>query len=369
MNSLTCILELINGNLLTGSSDGSLKLWDLKIQKCCIMTLLNFHTGRVTCISELSSDLILTCADDCSMKIWNIDNFKNSKDNLKDTWIAKFNFRSSVSLKSSSIIKYTFISHETLKNGNRDEEIYFTTPLNPSNTFETTEHDVFVTSIAELTHIKGGKKDWLFGFNNGYLISMYPLLITAILGELIASHSSSITCIKQLKTGLIITGSSDMSVKLWQLDKQICLATFKEKTSEITCLSELNSGEILIGCLNGTIKILNINSKICATIISEKSTETKLNSIIVIESNDNNTKELISESDGELKLWNLQSYKLIATLTNNNVNCILKLKSGHILSGSSSDMLKIWDIKTRKCILTINNQKKNSDKKSSCIII
>jgi WD40 repeat protein len=368
MNTLTCILELLNGNILTGGSDGSLKFWDLKTQKCCIMTLLNCHTGRVTCISELSSGLILTCADDCSMKIWNIDNFDESKDNLnKDMWIAKFNFRSSVSLKTSSTIQYKFISNETLKNGNRVEEIYFTLPFSSKKNFEeTSEHDVFVTCIEELNYIDG-KKDWVFGFNNGHLISMYPPSITAILGELVVAHSSSITCIKHLKNGLIITSSTDNSVKLWQLDKKLCLATFNEQSLIVTSLAELKNGDILLGLLNGFIKILNINTKICTTIIEEKSSETKLNNIIEIEN-----RELISVSDGELKLWNLQSNKLIATLTNDNVNCILKLKSGDIISGSSSNqnILKIWDIKTRKCVLTINNnQKKNNRKKSNCLII
>ena len=75
-STVRAMLVLSNGlSLVTGNSEGTLKLWSVASKKSIGM-FDNYHTGCVRKIIQLSEDLIASCSDDAHIKIWNVNHLE-----------------------------------------------------------------------------------------------------------------------------------------------------------------------------------------------------------------------------------------------------------------------------------------------------
>ena len=70
--SVNCLIKLSDGNFVSGSDDNTLKIWN-KDDGTCIH-ILNEHTGGVTCVIQLFNGNIVSGSKDNTLKIWNKDN-------------------------------------------------------------------------------------------------------------------------------------------------------------------------------------------------------------------------------------------------------------------------------------------------------
>ena len=337
MNRLTLLAELSNGDIISGSLDGSIKIWDLKAQK--LISKFNCHSGSITCISELNSDLILSTSNDCSMKIWKIDNLKKKNKNLNDSLIAKFCFTSSISFDSPKTFCWTFISSEILQN--KKEELSITVPRTLSS-HEPSEHNVFVTCAS--SGCVDDIENRIFGFSNGFINIMQPSSVNGILKKFIYGHSGAITFIRQSKTGIVISVAVDNTIKLWETKSLKWIATFNEHENNITCLNELNSGEIITGSENGLIKIWDLKLKTSSTLINDN--DNRIKNIAELNTGD----ILCAFSDGSIKNLNIESHKYSATLIGayDKVDRVFILKNGDVITEFSDDTLKFWNYTTKK---------------------
>ena len=59
-----------NGNILSGSCDNTIKVWDV-LKLICINTLYG-HSGYVLSILELQKRQIISSEADKAIKIWNV---------------------------------------------------------------------------------------------------------------------------------------------------------------------------------------------------------------------------------------------------------------------------------------------------------
>ena len=74
LGCINCIIQLSNGNLLTGGDDSSIRIWDIKTYE----NILTFeeHFARVTCLIEISKDIIASGSFDTSIRLWNLNEKK-----------------------------------------------------------------------------------------------------------------------------------------------------------------------------------------------------------------------------------------------------------------------------------------------------
>jgi WD40 repeat protein len=96
---LNCVCELKDGTLAFGCSDGCIRIWDLKVQKC--FKTIKAHDSNIESLITLTNGFIVSGGDDESIKIWStlpfdkslIGNLKNSikNRNFIDT---QFKFKS-----------------------------------------------------------------------------------------------------------------------------------------------------------------------------------------------------------------------------------------------------------------------------------
>lgn len=68
-------------------------------------------------------------------------------------------------------------------------------------------------------------------------------------------HTETVTCVKILPDGRIISGSRDRTIKIWNTKTGICENTFNVG-SPVKCINVLPDGRIMTGSYN-TLKIWN----------------------------------------------------------------------------------------------------------------
>ncbi|MBS1988027.1 WD40 repeat domain-containing protein [Candidatus Dependentiae bacterium] len=164
-------------------------------------------------------------------------------------------------------------------------------------------------------------------------------------------HNSWINCIKQLDNGYLASGGMDTSVKIWDLNKKECIATFKH-SNIVNCIKQLNSGHIASCSDDKTIKIWDLNTKECLFTFNGHEGIV----YFIKQLRDGN---LVScSSDGKMMVWNLKTKKLIAQLSHNmtEIHCIKELHDGHV-AVVCNHRIVIWDLKKGKSVKAISLNK------------
>ena len=67
-NRVVCLTQLIDGRVVSGDSNHTLKIWDT-ISGSCLMTLEE-HTGGVNCVDQLADGRLVSGSWDRTLRIW-----------------------------------------------------------------------------------------------------------------------------------------------------------------------------------------------------------------------------------------------------------------------------------------------------------
>ena len=126
--------------------------------------------------------------------------------------------------------------------------------------------------------------------------------------NILETHDSWILCFLELKSGEVLIGSQDKTIKMYDLDNKTCKLSLEGHEDGVRCLAEMRNGEILSGSADKTIKLWNLKTKTC---------------------------------------------KLTLKGHNGSVKCLIILMNGNLLSGSTDTSLRLWSLKSKNCILVL----------------
>jgi len=154
----------------------------------------------------------------------------------------------------------------------------------------------------------------------------------------------------------IISGSSDKTIKIWDLSTFKLVETLEGHTEYVTSVAVISSVEktadlpkkyIISGSADKTIKIWDLSTfKLVETLEGHTSDVASLTV---------SSKYIISGSfDKTIKIWDLSTFKLVETLEGHtdNVNCVA-VSDKYIISGSADTTIKIWDLSTFELVETL----------------
>ena len=208
---ITALDVLSNGDIVTGSSDGLVKIWNLNDGTC--KKVLSGICNRVKCFKVLPNDTIAVCSD--------------TKRN--DSY---FNYSTKeIEFMCSQIRIYDSVT------GSCDKIIH-----SPSSicSIEFVENDILVTG-----HDNGSI--YFCNKNSGEYLS-----------KMENTHDSMVCCLIKLNNNYLVS-SSDYTIKVWNLDQNKCTRTFNENISSILYLAKLNDTQFLSCSQYGSIKLWDIN--------------------------------------------------------------------------------------------------------------
>ena len=233
-----CDFSIDGKHIITGSSDQTLKLWDLKKN---ILKIFKGHSDWVkTCAFSPNGKHIISGSDDKTLKLWDI------KGNcLKD-------FKG----HSSSVLTCAFSPNgKYIISGSSDDSIkLWDLKGNILKTFKGHSNKVNTCSFSPNgKYIISGSSD-----NTLKLWDLNGNILKTFIG-----HSGSVwTCLFSPDGKYIISGSSDKILKLWDLKGNI-LKTFKGHSDWVrTCIFSSDGKYIISGSYDKTLKLWDLNGNI-----------------------------------------------------------------------------------------------------------
>ena len=178
-----CLGEIEKNKLLSGSEDRTIKLWDLE-QKKCIMSLDDPNGSKINCLHILPDPgFIITGGDDNLLKIWNI---------------------------YSDYVPNTLVGHECT-----------------------------IWSIASIsdddTQIASGSSD--------NTIKIWDLISLKCRFTL-EGHENTISSLKLLNNGYLISSSWDKLINIWNLNTRNCIVSIKGHNNIVWDIIQLDNGDL-----------------------------------------------------------------------------------------------------------------------------
>jgi WD40 repeat protein len=165
--------------------------------------------------------------------------------------------------------------------------------------------------------------------------------------EILNAHNSDVNCVAMVSNGMrAVSGSTDQTVRVWDLTSGECTATFKGHTSDVRCVAVTPDGSIaLTGSNDKTLRVWDLASGQCtATLIGHTDWVT----CVAITPDG---KHAISGSYMTLRVWDLDTGECTATLEGHSgwVKCVAVTPNRTwAISGSNDTTLRVWDLASGK---------------------
>ena len=160
-------------------------------------------------------------------------------------------------------------------------------------------------------------------------------------------HSSSVQVVILTPDGKrCVSGSSDNTLRIWDMASGQCLQTLEGHTGCIHALA-INGNKCVSGSRDHTLRIWDMESGECLNTLKEH--EDCINALAI-----NGNKCVSGSSDNTLRIWDLESGRCLQTLKGHEGGIYtLAVNGNKCVSGSSDNTLRIWDLESGQCMQTL----------------
>ncbi|CAM9389207.1 unnamed protein product, partial [Chrysoparadoxa australica] len=220
-------LTVVNGNLISGSWDSLIKVWNPQTWLC--ERTLSDHTGTIRCFAVVDDDKLISGSDDCTIKIWN-----------SETWTLVRSLTD-----HDDIINAVVMCHSRLASCSDDGNIKL---------WNTATWQCEVT----IHHESGGVLslavcgDKLVSGSDDAVIKVYSTQSWAC-EKVIEQHRDEVWALQSIGSQLV-SGSTDGSVCVWDTDTWDCQRVLNDHRGAVYCIVMLD-GKVLTAGSDETIRV------------------------------------------------------------------------------------------------------------------
>ena len=313
-SSINCLCSFQNKYIASGSSDKTINIYDCSSNNIKIKPIkkLSFHVDSIDSIISLDNgNYLLSSGRDDKLCLWDVKEILENNDLNKDRALEQSFFEQISENKKIFPKKYVFsesisvfclcpLSNNKIAFAGRDQTIKIVDEnLKHIDTILTNEKGP-ILSLAEFDKdiiISGGMDSFIklydiskkkcvcldkyighrgqvncvikLKFNNNMFCSAgkdgciriltYDMTQEKKRIELIGKldgHEGEIFCLIELLDGRIASGSSDWSIKIWDVKNKICVQTLIGPNA-ILSLTQMNDGRLICGCADKSIYLWN----------------------------------------------------------------------------------------------------------------
>ena len=187
---------------------------------------------------------------------------------------------------------------------------------------------------------------------------------------ILKGHSDYITLLKfiegpnqidsKLTKSYLVSGANDKLIKIWDLEKNICLFTLEGHSDVISSIIQFNKNyenfdcnQIISCSQDRTIKFWDISSEKCIYSI-DQAHNNSIYSMILLK----NGEVFVTGGYTEIKFWNIKNKECKTMFTDNNVGVfsMVELNDGR-LATANFKYINIWSIEEKKLVYTLEAHK------------
>jgi len=219
-DTVSCLLITNKGDLISGSFDHLIKIWDMRIGRCK-MTLIG-HTSCVSCLHMMSNEECLVSGSrDNIIKIWSLNQGLCIQTLYGHTdWV------------NSLLIFMSENNNEQLISSSSDNTIRVW-DLDLGKTIKVIRTDTHLfSSLVLLSTGELAFSCWRVKDKNIKIFNLTSGTLVRVLND----HSNFVMCLLVLPTGELVSGSWDRTIKIWCTRKNVCLKTLNGHTGWISSI-------------------------------------------------------------------------------------------------------------------------------------
>lgn len=275
------------------------------------------HLGYIWAIKKINNNTIVSGGRDKEIKVWNLSGEQTQ----------------SLKGHDNSILCIEKINDNTFITGSRDQQIIVWQKqedqnFGRSNTIKV--HHALVLSLCRLTETTFASCS---GDNTIQIVNLDGHILTTLSG-----HNNWVWNVIKLQKDIIATSSEDGTIKIWNIQHNKVIQTFKEQSPVVSLSFVENRNQLISGNLNGEIAIRTL-----ATDFRQQSLKTfKAHEGIIrtIKPTGNNLL-LTGGEDSKVKIWNINNLQQTRVIEHHNfVQSIEMLDDAHFLSASYDGTIK-----------------------------
>jgi F-box and WD-40 domain protein 1/11 len=162
-----------------------------------------------------------------------------------------------------------------------------------------------------------------------------------------AHHDAIYTVQLDNKRGLMVSGSRDQTIKVWDMYTRKCIKTLVLHQASVLCLAiDLDRDIIVSGSSDNSIAVWNYSTGMANAVLRGHE-----DSVVNVQLYQN--KIISCSKDTTIRIWDMDTFELLATLRGHKgaINAI-QIANGKIASASGDRTVKIWDIVSGACLKT-----------------
>ena len=168
--------------------------------------------------------------------------------------------------------------------------------------------------------------------------------------KILKGHENNIVSLIQLSSGYLATGSYDSSIRIWDIEQGQCIKTYYEE-GYIFCLLEFRPNLLLAGTSENNISLWELDKLVESSTFNFCRHSLWVNSIVKCDEQ----YFASASNDASIIVWDFDRREPCAMLSGhtNSILCMIKLNDGNLCSGAADCVIKIWDWKKNSCIMEL----------------
>ena len=363
---ITCMAILPDGQIVSGSHGNILRVWDAYTGYC--HQILQGHTDQITCVTTLPNGNVVSGSYDGTLRIWNLKTRECLRVLKEHEYgihcVAVLPDRRIISGSSDNTLRvWDAATGQCLQTLEGHEGWIRCMTILPDGRVVSGSYDhtlrVWDAATGQCLQTLEGNEDGITCMTilpDGRVVSGssdHTLRVwDAATGQCLQTlegNEDGITCMTILPDGRVVSGSSDHTLRVWDAATGQCLQTLEEHTNWITCLAVLPGGLIVSGSIDRTLRVWDLYSGQCLWVLEQR--RNAFNIITILPDG----RVVSGSSDNTLRVWNVETGRCLHTITGHTdrINCMAVFPDGRLVSGSDDHTLRIWDTSTGHCLQTI----------------